>query len=125
MKDFATDQVFYTSKDGTKVPMFMVKKKTTLPTLDTKPEKPIPTVLYGYGGFNISITPYFSPTFLLLMQNLGGMFCVASLRGGGEYGEDWHAAGVKEKKQNVFDDFHSAAEFLVEKGYTDSAHLTI
>jgi len=82
--------VFYPSKDGTKVPMFMVRKKSTLPSVDSVPEKPIPTVLYGYGGFNVSITPMFSPTRLIHLKNLGGMLCVANIRGGGEYGEDWH-----------------------------------
>ncbi len=78
--------------------MFLIKKKDVLPSLDIKPEKPIPTILYGYGGFNISITPAFSPGFLLFLKNLGGMFCIANLRGGGEYGEEWHKLGCHEKK---------------------------
>ena len=78
--------------------MFMVRKKSILPTLDAKPENPIPTLLYGYGGYGVSLTPYFSPTNLLFLRNLGGLFCIANIRGGGEYGEDWHYAGVREKK---------------------------
>lgn len=89
------------------------------------PAAPIPTILYGYGGFNISLTPYFSVSRLVLLNNLNGMFVVANLRGGGEFGEDWHHAGVKEKKQNVFDDFISAAEHLQKTGLTDAAHTCI
>lgn len=89
------------------------------------PAAPIPTILYGYGGFNISLTPYFSVSRLVLLHNLNGMFVVANLRGGGEFGEDWHHAGVKEKKQNVFDDFISAAEHLQKTGLTDAAHTCI
>lgn len=96
--EFVTDQVFYNSKDGTKVPMFLVRKKSTLASLDMTPAEPIPTLLYGYGGFNISLSPYFSPARLMLLHNLGAMFAVANIRGGGEYGEDWHHAGTKDKK---------------------------
>jgi len=105
--------------------MFMVRKKSNLPTPESKPEKPIPTLLYGYGGFSISITPYFSPARLVFLHHLNGMFCVANIRGGGEFGEEWHKAGTKAKKQNVFDDFCAAAEFLQEKGYTDKEHTFI
>lgn len=96
--DFVTDQVFYPSKDGTMVPMFVVRRKDVLPDVKVAPKEPLLAVLYGYGGFNISITPMFSPSKLVMMNNLGGVFCVAGLRGGGEYGEDWHKAGTKEKK---------------------------
>ena len=123
--DYVTDQVFYDSKDGTKIPMFMVRKKSVLPSAEIVSEKPILTLLYGYGGFNISLTPFFSLSVLVFMEALGGMFCVANLRGGGEYGEDWHAAGVKANKQNVFDDFIAAGEHLVAKGFTDREHLVI
>ena len=117
--------MFYTSKDGTKVPMFVVRKKSTLPDLNVKPDQPITTLLYGYGGFNVPLTPYFSVTRLLLLNNLNGLFAVANIRGGGEYGEDWHHAGIKEKKQNVFDDFIAAAEYLQSKGITSPAKTTI
>jgi len=90
--------VRYKSKDGTEVPMFVVRRKTTLASLNDKPAEPIPTLLYGYGGFNIALTPTFSPSRLVFLTNLGGMLAVPSLRGGGEYGEDWHHQGVKEKK---------------------------
>ena len=105
--------------------MFVVRKKDTLPTMDTVPEKPILTLLYGYGGFNISLTPTFSPSRLVFLNNLNGMLVVPSLRGGGEYGEDWHKAGTKEKKQNVFDDFIAAAEYLIDKKYTHPSKLVI
>merc|ERR1712224_976184 len=98
--------------DGTKIPMFMVRKKDVLPDISTPPKVPIPTLLYGYGGFAISMTPYFSVSRVALLNNLNGMFCCANLRGGGEFGEDWHHAGTLDKKQNVFDDFTSAAEYL-------------
>jgi len=105
--------------------MFMVRKKSVLASVDAKPEKPIPTILYGYGGFSISITPYFSVARLVFLANLNGMFCVANIRGGGEFGEDWHKQGMKEKKQNVFDDFCAAAEHLHAKGYTDKDNTCI
>ena len=92
--------------------MFVVRKNTVLPDINKAPEKPIPTLLYGYGGFNISLTPYFSISRLVLLNNLNGLFCVANLRGGGEFGEDWHHGGTLGKKQNVFDDFIGAAEYL-------------
>lgn len=125
IEDFITDQIFYPSKDGTMIPMFIVRRKDVLPDLNVAPEQPILSLLYGYGGFNISITPMFSPSKLVFMNNLKGLFCIANLRGGGEYGEDWHKAGTKEKKQNVFDDFIAGAEYLTQKKYTDSASLVI
>lgn len=96
--EFITDQVWYESKDGTKVPMFCVRKKSVLPDITKAAEKPIPTILYGYGGFSIPLTPYFSISRIVLLNNLNGMFVCANLRGGGEFGEDWHEAGVKDKK---------------------------
>jgi prolyl oligopeptidase len=86
-EDFVTDQVFFKSKDGTKVPMFITRKKSLLPTLDSKPTQPITTLLYGYGGFTVSQTPKFSPTNIVMLKNLNVMYVVASIRGGGEYGE--------------------------------------
>ena len=101
-RDYETKQVFYTSKDGTKVPMFITHKK------GLKLDGTNPTYLYGYGGFNISLTPAFSVGNLVWME-MGGVYAQPNLRGGGEYGEDWHQAGMKLKKQNVFDDFIAAA----------------
>ncbi|HLI19035.1 MAG TPA: prolyl oligopeptidase family serine peptidase [Rhodanobacteraceae bacterium] len=115
---YETKQVFYTSKDGTRVPMFIVAKK------GIKLDGSHPTVLYAYGGFDISITPYFSPMLPVWLQ-LGGVYAVANLRGGGEYGEAWHHAGMLGKKQNVFDDFAWAAKYLIKQGYTSSKHLGI
>lgn len=117
-KDFVTEQVFYQSKDGTEIPMFIVYKKGL-----TKNGKN-PTYLYGYGGFNISITPRFSLTSLILLEN-GGIYAQPNLRGGGEYGEKWHKAGIKMLKQNVFDDFIAAAEYLKDNNYTSSDYLAI
>src|SRR5262249_15434715 len=102
--DFETKQVFYQSKDGTRVPMFITHKK------GLKLDGRAPAILYGYGGFNISETPAFSLTAVVWME-AGGVYAVPNLRGGGEYGEAWHAAGTKERKQNVFDDFIAAAEW--------------
>jgi prolyl oligopeptidase len=116
--DFVTKQVFYTSKDGTKVPMFVMHKK------GLKLDGSNPTMLYGYGGFNISLTPSFSVARIMFLEQ-GGVFAIASLRGGGEYGEDWHKAGMLGKKQNVFDDFIAAAEYLIHENYTSSAKLGI
>ncbi|MEM1252713.1 MAG: prolyl oligopeptidase family serine peptidase [Cyanobacteria bacterium P01_H01_bin.21] len=115
---YETQQVFYTSKDGTRVPMFITHKKGLTPSGHT------PTLLYGYGGFNISLSPNFSVSNLVWLE-MGGIYAVANLRGGGEYGETWHQAGTKLKKQNVFDDFISAAEWLVENNYTAPDNLAI
>ena len=115
---YETKQVFFRSKDGTRVPMFITHLKGL--QLDGRN----PTVLYGYGGFNISLTPGFSPANLVWME-MGGVYAVPNLRGGGEYGEEWHQAGTKLKKQNVFDDFIAAAEWLVANGYTSPPKLAI
>lgn len=116
--DYETKQVFYASKDGTKVPMFITHKKGL--KLDGKN----PTLLYGYGGFNISLTPSFSVANLEWME-MGGVYAMPNLRGGGEYGEAWHQAGTKLRKQNVFDDFIAAAEWLIANGYTNPKKLAI
>jgi prolyl oligopeptidase len=116
--DYTSKQVFYTSKDGTKVPMIITHRK------DVKLNGKNPTILYGYGGFNISLTPRFSITNLVWMEQ-GGIYAVPNLRGGGEYGKEWHDAGTKMQKQNVFDDFIAAAEYLIEKNYTSSDYLAI
>ncbi|MDW8382636.1 MAG: prolyl oligopeptidase family serine peptidase [Verrucomicrobiota bacterium] len=116
--DYETRQVFYSSRDGTRVPMFLSHRK------GLTPNGRIPTLLYGYGGFNISLTPSFSVANLVWMER-GGLYAVPNLRGGGEYGESWHRAGMKENKQNVFDDFIAAAEWLIARGYTSPRHLVI
>lgn len=116
--NFESKQVFYTSKDGTKVPMILSYKK------GTKFNGQTPTILYGYGGFNIQLTPAFSSTRAVWME-LGGVYAVANLRGGGEYGKAWHDAGTKLQKQNVFDDFIAAAEYLIDEKYTSSDRLAI
>src|SRR5579871_2558568 len=115
---YETKQVFYTSKDGTKVPMFLSYKK------GLKLDGTNPTLLYGYGGFNISLLPEFSASHVLWME-MGGVYAQPSLRGGGEYGEDWHQGGMKLKKQNVFDDFIGAAEWLIANKYTSTPKLAI
>ena len=117
-EDYQSSQVFYTSKDGTKIPMIITHKKGV--ELNGKN----PTILYGYGGFNISLTPSFSIANAVWMEQ-GGVYAVPSLRGGGEYGKKWHNAGTQMQKQNVFDDFIAAAEYLIEKKYTASAYLAI
>ena len=116
--DYITEQKFYTSKDGTKVPMFITHKKGI--QLDGSN----PTLLYGYGGFNISLTPSFSATRIAWLEQ-GGVLAVANLRGGGEYGKTWHEAGTKMQKQNVFDDCIAAAEFLIAQGYTSPEKLAL
>tara|TARA_B100001115_G_scaffold184760_2_gene188693 strand:+ start:11819 stop:14002 length:2184 start_codon:yes stop_codon:yes gene_type:complete len=115
---YESKQVFYTSKDGTKVPMIITYKKGI--QLDGSN----PTMLYGYGGFNVSLTPYFSTSNIVWLQQ-GGVYAVANLRGGGEYGEKWHEAGTLMKKQNVFDDFIAAGEYLIAQKYTTSEKLAI
>jgi prolyl oligopeptidase len=117
-QDYVVKQVFYESKDGTKVPMFIAHHR------NIKLDGNRPTLLYGYGGFNIALTPYFSVTRLAWME-MGGVFAMANLRGGGEYGEEWHQAGTKLNKQNVFDDFIAAAEYLIKEGYTKTEKLAI
>ncbi|CAD0225554.1 MULTISPECIES: prolyl oligopeptidase family serine peptidase [Planktothrix] len=116
--DYETQQVFYPSKDGTLIPMFITAKKGVELNGNN------PTILYGYGGFNISLTPSFSISRLVWLE-MGGVYAIANLRGGGEYGENWHQAGTKLKKQNVFDDFICAAEWLIENRYTSTEKLAI
>ena len=117
-EDFTTEQVFVTSKDGTKVPMFLTYKKSMVK--DGKN----PTFLYGYGGFNITLNPGFSTSRIPFMEN-GGIYAQMNLRGGNEYGEDWHLAGTKLQKQNVFDDCIACAEYLIKEGYTSSDYLAL
>jgi len=116
--DYETKQVFYNSKDGTRIPMFISYKKG----IDLNGKNP--TILYGYGGFNISLTPSFSIRTAVWLEQ-GGIYAVANLRGGGEYGKEWHDAGTQLKKQNVFDDFIAAGEYLIDKKYTSSDYLAI
>ena len=115
---YETKQVFYSSKDGTQIPMFITHKK------DLELNGNNPTLLYGYGGFNISLKPSFSIANLIFLEN-GGVYAVPNLRGGGEFGEEWHQAGTKLNKQNVFDDFIAAAEYLIDNNYTNSDKLAI
>jgi prolyl oligopeptidase len=116
--DFVTEQVTYKSKDGTPVSMFVIHKK------DAKRDGTNPTLLYGYGGFNVSMTPSFASSRIVWLEH-GGVYAIPNLRGGGEYGEDWHKAGMLLVKQNVFDDFIGAAEALVKEGWTSPRHLAI
>ena len=117
-EDYVEKQVAYKSKDGTEVPMFIVHKK------DLKMDSSNPTYLYGYGGFNVNLSPSFSTSRIILLEN-GGIFAMPNLRGGGEFGEDWHQAGMLNKKQNVFDDFIAAAEYLISEKYTSKEKLAI
>jgi prolyl oligopeptidase len=115
---FETEQVWYPSKDGTRIPMFLIHRK------GLRPDGQTPTILYGYGGFNVSITPFFNPQAAWWIEH-GGIYAVANIRGGGEFGEEWHRAGMLDKKQNVFDDFIAAAEWLIQKRYTNPRKLAI
>ena len=117
-EDFEVEQVWYESKDKTRIPMFLVHRK------GLKLDGARPTILYGYGGFTASMTPAFSAD-AATWASMGGVYAVANLRGGGEFGESWHRAGMFEKKQNVFDDFIAAAEWLIANKYTSPAHLAI
>jgi prolyl oligopeptidase len=116
--DYVSQQVFYTSKDGTRVPMIVTHKKGL--ALNGKN----PTILYGYGGFNVSLTPSFRIANAVWLEQ-GGVYAVPNLRGGGEYGKEWHKAGTLTQKQNVFDDFIAAGEYLIEQGYTSNEYLAI
>jgi prolyl oligopeptidase len=116
--EFEVKQVWYSSKDGTKVPMFLVHKK------GLQPDGKLPVLLYGYGGFNVSQTPRFSSAAAVWVEQ-GGVYALANIRGGGEFGEAWHKAGMLDKKQNVFDDFIAAAEWLIKNNYTNPSRLAI
>lgn len=116
--DFEVRQVWYSSKDGTRVPMFLVHKK------GLQPDGKLPVLLYGYGGFNVSQTPRFSSSAAVWVEQ-GGVYALANIRGGGEFGEAWHKAGMLDKKQNVFDDFIAAAEWLIKNNYTNPSRLAI
>jgi prolyl oligopeptidase len=115
---FVVEQVFYPSKDGTKVSMFILRNK------DAKPNGKQPTILYGYGGFNVPLLPGFKAARLVWLER-GGVYAIANLRGGNEYGEEWHRAGMLLEKQNTFDDFIAAAEHLIKSGWTSPDHLAI
>jgi prolyl oligopeptidase len=115
---YVTEQVFFPSKDGTRISMFLTHRK------DVARDGSNPTYLYGYGGFDINLTPAFSPSVLVWLE-MGGIFAVPNLRGGGEYGQDWHEAGMHERKQNVFDDFIAAAQYLIAARYTTTPRLAI
>lgn len=118
MDDYETHQVFYKSKDGTSIPMFIINKK------NIELNGSNPAWLYAYGGFNVSITPTFSASRMIFLEN-GGVVAIANIRGGGEYGEEWHQAGMLLNKQNVFDDFIAAAEYLINNKYTSSEKLAV
>ena len=128
LDDFTSEQVFFQSKDGTRIPMFLTYKKDKgnlkSQTSNLKPQTPRPVYLYGYGGFNISLGPGFSASRIPFLEQ-GGIYAQVNLRGGGEYGEEWHQAGTKMQKQNVFDDFIAAAEWLISEGYTTKDKLAI
>jgi len=115
---YVTQQVWYSSRDGSRIPMFLVHAK------HIKPDKNNPVLLYGYGGFGISLTPYFSPITALWIEQ-GGIYAVPNIRGGGEFGEKWHKAGILENKQNSIDDFTAAAEWLIDNNYTRPQKLAI
>jgi prolyl oligopeptidase len=115
---FESEQVWYSSKDGTRIPMFLIHRK------GLKPDGNTPTILYGYGGFNVSITPHFNSAAAWWIEH-GGVYAVANLRGGGEFGEEWHRAGMLDKKQNVFDDFIAAVEWLISQKYTNPKRMAI
>ncbi|KAJ9065455.1 hypothetical protein DSO57_1019495 [Entomophthora muscae] len=117
-ENFSSEQMWYSASDGTKIPMFFVQKKTGT-------SSPRPTLLYGYGGFNISITPAFSPFWISFMDTFGGILCIPNIRGGGEFGDEWHRQGILEKKQRGLDDFQEAAKFLIQKCYTTPSQITI
>jgi prolyl oligopeptidase len=117
-EQFETDQVWFPSKDGTQIPMFLMHRKGLIANGDT------PTILYGYGGFDVSLTPFFNPSAAWWLEH-GGLYAVANIRGGGEFGEEWHRAGMLDKKQNVFDDFIAASVWLIAKKYTNPGKLAI
>jgi prolyl oligopeptidase len=123
--EYITDQVWYTSKDGTRVPMFVTRRKETLSHVYGTTRRPVITHLNAYGGFGVSQQPEFDPTILPIINDLDGIHVVANIRGGGEFGDEWHTAAIREKRQNGFDDFIAAAEYLIAKGWTDSEHLFI
>jgi prolyl oligopeptidase len=116
--EYETTQVFYASRDGTSIPMFLVHRKGLVRTGD------LPTLLYGYGGFDVSLTPQFSPAIIGWLE-MGGLYAQPNLRGGGEYGKAWHDAGRLANRQNVFDDCIAAAEYLIAEGYTSSRRLAV
>lgn len=118
-EEFVSEQVFYASKDGTKVPMFITRPK------DVKQDGTAPAIVYGYGGFSISLGPFFSPSMLTWIKHYKGVLAVPNIRGGGEYGETWHVAGTKERKQNVFDDFQWAAKYLVQEKFVAKDKVAI
>ncbi len=117
-EDYVTSQSFYPSKDGTQIPIFITHKKSI------KMDNANPTLLYAYGGFNISMQPFFSTSNIVLLEN-GGVYALACLRGGGEYGDFWHKSGMLENKQNVFNDFIAGAEYLINSGYTSPEKLAV
>ncbi|GJN89615.1 hypothetical protein Rhopal_002602-T1 [Rhodotorula paludigena] len=117
--DFVSEQVFYQSKDGTKVPMFITRPK------DVEKDGKAPAILYGYGGFSHAMTPFFSPSLMTWIKHYKGILAVANIRGGAEYGETWHLAGTKERKQNCFDDFQHAAKFLIDEKYVGKDKVAI